>query len=162
MILAPASPVLGPPRAAGTTRAARPSNTTPMGMISEFKAFAMKGNVVDMAVGVIIGGAFGKIVGSMVSDVMMPVIGLATGGISFSEQRLELKEATDTAAAVTLNYGVFIDAIINFVIIAFCLFMVIKAMNAAKKQEAAAPPAPAAPPRQEVLLEEIRDLLRKR
>jgi len=133
-----------------------------MGMISEFKAFAMKGNVVDMAVGVIIGGAFGKIVGSMVSDVMMPVIGMATGGISFSEQKLELKAATDTAPAVTMNYGVFIDAIINFVIIAFCLFMVIKAMNAAKKKEAAAPPAPAAPPRQEVLLEEIRDLLRKR
>jgi large conductance mechanosensitive channel len=133
-----------------------------MGMISEFKAFAMKGNVVDMAVGVIIGGAFGKIVGSMVSDVMMPVVGLATGGISFSEQKLELKAATDATPAVTMNYGVFIDAIINFVIIAFCLFLVIKAMNSAKKKEAAAPPAPAAPPRQEVLLEEIRDLLRKR
>ncbi|NOT30550.1 MAG: large-conductance mechanosensitive channel protein MscL [Planctomycetes bacterium] len=135
-----------------------------MGMISEFKAFAMRGNVVDMAVGVIIGGAFGKIVGSMVSDVMMPVIGLATGGISFSEQKLELKAATADAPAVTMGYGTLIDAIINFVIIAFCLFMVINAMNAAKKKETAAPApaAPPAPPRQEVLLEEIRDLLRKR
>jgi large conductance mechanosensitive channel len=133
-------------------------------MVSEFKAFAMKGNVVDMAVGVIIGGAFGKIVGSMVSDVMMPVIGLATGGISFAEQKLVLKAKTETSPEVTMNYGTLIDAIVNFLIIAFCLFMVIKAMNAAKKKEAAAPApaAPPAPPRQEVLLEEIRDLLRKR
>ena len=130
-----------------------------MGMISEFKAFAMKGNVIDMAVGVIIGGAFGKIVGSMVSDVLMPVIGLATGGISFSDQRLELSRATSTAPAVTMNYGVFIDTIVQFLIVAACLFIVIKALNAAKKKETAAPPAPA---RQEVLLEEIRDLLRKR
>lgn len=139
-----------------------------MGMISEFKAFAMKGNVVDMAVGVIIGGAFGKIVGSMVSDVMMPVIGVVTGGVSFADKKLVMKAAVLDGATVVrpevaMNYGTFIDAIINFVIIAFCLFMVIKAMNAAKKKEAAAPaPAPAAPPRQEVLLEEIRDLLRKR
>lgn len=139
-----------------------------MGMISEFKAFAMKGNVVDMAVGVIIGGAFGKIVGSMVSDVMMPVIGVVTGGVSFADKKLVMKAAVMDGATVVrpevaMNYGTFIDAIINFVIIAFCLFMVIKAMNAAKKKEAAAPaPAPAAPPRQEVLLEEIRDLLRKR
>ncbi len=139
-----------------------------MGMISEFKAFAMKGNVVDMAVGVIIGGAFGAIVGSMVSDVMMPVIGLATGGISFSDQAIQLKAAVmeagvEKAPAVMLGYGKFIDKIISFVIVAFCLFLVIKAMNAAKKKEAAAPaPAPAAPPRQELLLEEIRDLLKKR
>jgi large conductance mechanosensitive channel len=131
-------------------------------MISEFKAFAMKGNVVDMAIGVIIGGAFGKIVGSMVSDVMMPVIGLATGGISFKDQSVVLKAATVDGPAVTLNYGAFIDTIIQFVIVAFCLFVVIKGMNAAKKKEAAAPAAPPAPPRQEVLLEEIRDLLRKR
>ena len=132
-------------------------------MISEFKAFAMKGNVVDMAVGVIIGGAFGKIVASMVSDVMMPVIGLATGGISFSNQTFVLRAGGEGRDPVTMNYGTFIDAIINFVIIAFCLFLVIKALNAAKRQEAAAPaPAPAAPPRQELLLEEIRDLLRKR
>lgn len=139
-----------------------------MGMLSEFKAFAMKGNVVDMAVGVIIGGAFGAIVASMVSDVMMPVIGLATGGISFSDQAIQLKAAVDDASGketppVLLQYGKSIDAIVRFVIVAFCLFMVIKALNAAKKKEAALPPpAPPAPPRQEVLLEEIRDLLRKR
>ena len=141
-----------------------------MGMLSEFKAFAMKGNVVDMAVGVIIGGAFGAIVGSMVSDVMMPVIGKATGGISFSDQFLALDggtyaslEAATAAGASVMKYGAFLDTIIRFVIVAFCLFLVIKAMNAAKRKEAAAPaPAPAAPPRQEVLLEEIRDLLRKR
>ncbi|HEX6883323.1 MAG TPA: large conductance mechanosensitive channel protein MscL [Planctomycetota bacterium] len=138
-------------------------------MISEFKAFAMKGNVVDMAVGVIIGGAFGAIVASMVSDLMMPVVGLATGGISFGDKFYALDggsyaslEAAKTAGASVLHYGAFLDKLINFVIVAFCLFMVIKAMNAAKKKEAAAPPAPAAPPRQEVLLEEIRDLLRKR
>jgi large conductance mechanosensitive channel len=137
-------------------------------MISEFKAFAMKGNVVDMAVGVIIGGAFGAIVGSLVSDVMMPVVGLATGGISFSDQVITLKAAVKdaggavTSPAVLVSYGKLIDAIIKFLIVAFCLFMVIKGMNAAKRKEAAAPPAPAVPPRQEVLLEEIRDLLRKR
>ena len=133
-----------------------------MGMLSEFKAFAMKGNVVDMAVGVIIGGAFGTIVSSMVSDVMMPVIGLATGGVSFSDQKLELKAADGDTLAVTMNYGTFIDKLITFVIVAFCLFLLVKAMNAAKRKEAAPAPAPAAPPRQEVLLEEIRDLLRKR
>jgi large conductance mechanosensitive channel len=142
-----------------------------MGMLSEFKAFAMKGNVVDMAVGVIIGGAFGAIVASMVSDVMMPVIGLATGGMSFSDKFYALDgasyaslEAAKAAGASVMPYGTFIDKVINFVIVAFCLFMVIKAMNAAKKKEAAAPApaAPPAPPRQEVLLEEIRDLLRKR
>jgi len=139
-----------------------------MSMISEFKAFALKGNVVDMAVGVIIGGAFGAIVGSMVSDVIMPIIGLATGGISFSDKFYALDgqhytslEAAKTAGASVMQYGTFLDKIINFVIVALCLFAVIKAMNAAKKKEVAAP-APAAPPRQEVLLEEIRDLLKKR
>jgi large conductance mechanosensitive channel len=141
-----------------------------MGFVSEFKAFALKGNVVDMAVGVIIGGAFGAIVGSMVSDVLMPVVGLATGGVSFSDKFLALDgksypslAAAKAAGASVMQYGVFIDKVINFLIVAFCLFLVIKAMNAAKKKEAAAPaPAPAAPPRQEVLLEEIRDLLKKR
>ena len=133
-----------------------------MGMLSEFKAFAMKGNVVDMAVGVIIGGAFGAIVASMVSDVMMPIIGLATGGISFSEQAIELRVASGDTPAVVLGYGKFLDKVIAFLIVAFCLFVVVKGMNAAKRKEAAAPPAPAAPPRQEVLLEEIRDALRKR
>jgi len=140
-----------------------------MGMVSEFKAFAMRGNVVDMAVGVIIGGAFGAIVGSLVSDVMMPIVGVLTGGVSFAEQALTVKEAVRNAdgsiltPAVVVGYGKMIDAIIKFIIVAFCLFMVIKGMNAAKKKEAAAPPAaPPAPPRNELLLEEIRDLLKKR
>ena len=141
-----------------------------MGMVSEFKAFAMRGNVVDMAVGVIIGGAFGAIVGSLVSDVMMPIVGVVTGGVSFAEQSFTLKEAvlgadgkTIATPAVLLSYGKLIDAIIKFLIVAFCLFLVIKAMNAAKKKEAAAPPPPPpAPPRNELLLEEIRDLLKKR
>jgi len=138
-----------------------------MGMLSEFKAFAMRGNVVDMAVGVIIGAAFGAIVGSLVSDVMMPIIGYLTGGVSFADQVITLKAAGKSAAgvdvpAVLISYGKLLDAIIKFVIVAFCLFMVIKGLNAAKKQEAAAPAAPPAPPRQELLLEEIRDLLKKR
>jgi large conductance mechanosensitive channel len=131
-------------------------------MVSEFKAFAMRGNVVDMAVGVIIGGAFGAIVGSLVSDVMMPVIGYATGGVSFADKVIELKAAAEGSPAVVIGYGKLLDAIIKFLIVAFCLFMVIKGMNAAKKQEAAAPAAPPAPPKQELLLEEIRDLLKKR
>jgi large conductance mechanosensitive channel len=132
-------------------------------MISEFKAFAMKGNVVDMAVGIIIGAAFGKIVSSMVSDLMMPVVGLATSGKSFSDQAVVLKDATaEGAEPVLLKYGAFLDTIVSFVIVAFCLFLLVKAMNAAKRKEPAPAPAPAAPPRQEVLLEEIRDLLRKR
>jgi large conductance mechanosensitive channel len=133
-----------------------------MGFLQEFKAFAMRGNVVDMAVGVIIGAAFGKIVSSLVSDVMMPVIGLATGGVDFSDKKIVLKAASGDSPATTLNYGVLLDAIIAFVIVAFCLFLVIKAMNAAKMKEATAPPAPPAPPRQELLLEEIRNLLAKR
>ena len=138
-----------------------------MGMVSEFKAFALRGNVVDMAVGVIIGVAFGAIIGSMVSDVMMPLIGVATGGVSFSDKFLALDgqtyatlEAAKAAGASVMTYGVFLDKVINFVIVAFCLFMVIKGMNATKKKEAAA--APPAPTKQELLLEEIRDLLKKR
>jgi large conductance mechanosensitive channel len=136
-------------------------------MFSEFKAFAMRGNVVDLAVGVIIGAAFGKIVSSLVSDVMMPMIGLATGGVSFADKQFVLRKGSVVdgvdVPATTLNYGTLIDATINFVIVAFCLFMVIKAMNTATKKDAGAPPsAPPPPPRQEVLLEEIRDLLRKR
>ncbi len=140
-------------------------------MLKEFRDFAVKGNVVDMAVGVIIGGAFGKIVGSLVSDVLMPPIGKLMGGVDFSslfvtlgpEQYKSLAEA-QAAGAATLNYGVFINNIINFVIVAFCVFILVKAINTAKKKEAAAPSVavpPPAPPRQEVLLEEIRDLLKK-
>jgi large conductance mechanosensitive channel len=134
-----------------------------MGMIQEFKDFAMRGNVVDLAVGVIIGGAFGKIVSALVDKIFMPVIGLATGGVDFSKMQLTLKEAVMegekvVAPAVAMGYGEFINTIVQFIIIAFCLFMVIKGMNSMKKKEEA---APAAPPAQEVLLREIRDALRK-
>lgn len=139
-----------------------------MGMMQEFKTFAMRGNVVDMAVGVIIGGAFGAIVSSLVSDVMMPVVGVATGGVNFKDQFVALDgktyatiAAAKDAGAATLNYGSVIDATIKFVIVAFALFLVIKGMNAAKKKEEAAPAAPAEPPAQEKLLAEIRDLLKK-
>jgi large conductance mechanosensitive channel len=128
-----------------------------MGLLSEFKAFAMRGNVVDMAVGVIIGGAFGAIVGSLVSDILMPVIGYATGGVNFKDMAIQL----GGEKGPKIGYGSLFDAIIKFVIIAFALFMVIKAMNAAKKKEEAKPAAPAPPPAQEVLLTEIRDLLKK-
>ena len=133
-----------------------------MSMLQEFKTFAMKGNVVDMAVGIIIGGAFGKIVSSFVSDVIMPPLGLLIGGVNFTELSITLKEAVDTTAAVTINYGKFIQTVVDFTIIAFAIFMVIKAMNAMKKkEEAAPPPAPPAPSAEEKLLTEIRDLLKK-
>ena len=111
-----------------------------MGMMSEFKDFAMRGNVVDMAVGIVIGGAFGKIVSAFVSGVVMPPIGMLTGGVDFSEQKLVLQKAAGEAAEVAISYGAFINTVIDFVIIAFAIFMVIKAMNAAKKDEPAAPP----------------------
>ena len=133
-----------------------------MSMLSEFKDFAMRGNVVDMSVGVIIGGAFGKIVTAMVDKVMMPPIGFLTGGVDFSKKALVLAAAQGEKPAVVVAYGEFINAVIQFLIVAFCLFMVIKAMNTVrKKEEAEVPPAPPAPPAQEVLLAEIRDLLRK-
>jgi large conductance mechanosensitive channel len=132
-----------------------------MKLLDEFKAFAMKGNVVDMAVGIIIGAAFGKIVSSVVNDIIMPPIGLLVGGVNFSELRIILKAATDAAPAVTWNYGNFLQVTFDFLIVAFAVFMMIKAMNAAKKKEAAAPAAPPAPPKQEILLTEIRDLLKK-
>jgi large conductance mechanosensitive channel len=140
-------------------------------MLKEFKEFAMKGNVVDLAVGVIIGAAFGAIVSSLVSDVIMPLIGVASGGIDFSNRFILLKEgataappyatlaAAKAAGAVTLNIGVFINLVINFVIVAFCLFLVIKAMNSARRAPEVAA-VPAAPTREELLLMEIRDLLR--
>ncbi len=131
-------------------------------MLDEFKAFAMKGNVVDMAVGIIIGGAFGKIISSIVGDVIMPPIGLLLGGVNFTDLKIVLKAATEAAPAVTMNYGNFIQVTVDFLIIAFVIFMLIKAMNAAKKKEAAAPPpAPPAPSKEELLLTEIRDLLKK-
>lgn len=135
-----------------------------MKLADEFKAFAMKGNVVDMAVGIIIGAAFGKIVSSMVSDIIMPPIGLLVGGVNFTDLKVILKAATETAPAVTWNYGNFIQVTFDFVIVAFAVFLMIKAMNSTRKKEEAAPAAPAAPPapsKEEVLLAEIRDLLKK-
>lgn len=141
-------------------------------MLKEFRDFALKGNVVDMAVGIVIGGAFGAIVASLVSDIVMPLVGLITGGVDFSERFIVLREgaqagpyatvaAAKAAGAVTLNFGLFLNLIVNFAIVAFALFMVVKAMNAARRQKEAAPP-PAAPTKEEVLLTEIRDLLQRR
>lgn len=132
-----------------------------MSMIKEFKEFAMRGNVVDLAVGVIIGGAFGKITTSVVNDIIMPPIGVLLGKVDFKDLKLTLIEATEASAAVTINYGAFINTLIDFVLVAFALFLVIKAMNTLKKNEAAAPPAPTAPSPTEILLTEIRDALNK-
>lgn len=131
-----------------------------MGMLSEFRSFAMRGNVVDMAVGVVLGGAFGKIVTSFTNDLLMPPIGLLTGGVDFSDKLITLKEAAGDVPAVTMNYGVFVNTVIQFLIIAFAIFLVVKAMNTAMKKEKEAPPAP--PSKEEVLLTEIRDALRSR
>jgi len=133
-----------------------------MSMIREFKEFAMRGNVVDLAVGVVIGGAFGKIVSSVVADVIMPPIGVLLGGVDFTELKLVLKEAVGEAPAVTLNYGSFIQTCIDFLIIAFAIFLLVKGINSLKRKEAEAPPAPPAPSAEEVLLTEIRDLLKHR
>jgi len=133
-----------------------------MGMIQEFKTFAMRGNVVDMAVGIIIGGAFGKIVSSFVADVIMPPIGILVGGVDFSKLAITLKEAVGDTAAVTINYGKFIQSIIDFIIIAFAIFLVIKAMNALQKKQEEAPAPPAPPSNEENLLTEIRDILKRK
>lgn len=132
-----------------------------MSMMKEFRDFAMRGNVVDMAVGIVIGGAFGKIVTSFVNDVLMPPIGMAIGGVDFSELAITLKEAVGEAEAVTISYGAFIQTVLDFVIIAFAIFMVVKAMNNLKKKEEEAPKAPPKPSAEESLLTEIRDLLKK-
>ena len=131
-----------------------------MGMVSEFKDFAMRGNVVDMAVGIVLGGAFGKIVSSFVDGVLMPPIGMLLGGVDFSDLAVTLQEAEGEVAAVTLNYGVFIQTVVDFVIIAFAIFLVVKAMNSMKKKEEEAPPPPPEPSKEEELLTEIRDALR--
>ena len=130
-----------------------------MGMLKEFKDFAMRGNVVDMAVGVIIGAAFGKITASLVNDVMMPPIGMLLGGVDFSDLAVTLKDATEATPAVLMKYGVFINTVLDFIIVAFAIFLVVKLMNTLKKTE---PPPPAAPTREEVLLAEIRDALVRR
>ena len=131
-------------------------------MLQEFRDFAMKGNVVDMAVGIIIGAAFGKIISSLVSDIIMPPIGLLMGGMDFSNLKFILKEAVGTTPATAISYGLFINVLINFVIVALAMFMLIKGMNAMKKKEEAAPSAPPKPSNQELLLMDIRDALRKR
>ncbi|MDF1555713.1 MAG: large conductance mechanosensitive channel protein MscL [Deferrisomatales bacterium] len=140
-----------------------------MGMISEFKTFAMRGNVMDMAVGIIIGGAFGKIISSLVGDVIMPPIGKLMGNVDFSNLFINLGDGSfdslasaKAAGAATVNYGVFINTVLDFVIVAFAIFMLIKAMNSAKKKEEAKPVAPPEPPAQELLLSEIRDLLKSK
>ena len=130
----------------------------------EFKEFAMRGNVVDMAVGIIIGGAFGKIVSSFVKDVLMPPIGLLIGGVNFGDLAITLKEAVGETPAVLLNYGAFIQSTIDFVIVAFAIFMAIKAMNSMRQKEEekpAEPPKPPEPTAEEKLLVEIRDLLKQ-
>lgn len=131
-----------------------------MSIVSEFKAFAMRGNVVDMAVGIVMGGAFGKIVSSFVADVLMPPIGIILGGVDFSDLAVTLKAAAEGTAAVTLKYGQFIQTVVDFLIIAFAIFLVVKAMNTVKKKEETAPVAPPAPSKEEVLLTQIRDALR--
>lgn len=134
-----------------------------MSIIKEFKEFAVKGNVVDLAVGVIIGAAFGKIVTSLVADIIMPPLGLLLGGIDFKDKLIELKPAVGKTPAVNLNYGLFINNIIDFLIVAFAIFMVIKGINAMKRKEEVAPTvAPPPPSKEEVLLTEIRDLLAKK
>ena len=136
-------------------------------MLKEFKDFAMRGNVVDMAVGIIIGAAFGTIVKSLVNDIIMPPIGLLLGGVDFTDFFLTLSsgsypslEAAKEAGAVTLNYGSFINTVISFVIVAFAVFILIKQINRLTKKEEEAPAEPPAPPKEEVLLEEIRDILK--
>ncbi len=135
-----------------------------MGILAEFKTFAMRGNVVDLAVGVVIGGAFGAIVTSLVGDVLMPLIGMVTGGIDFSKAAIVLKEGDEAAkvAPVLLGYGKLIQAAFNFIIVAFAIFLLVKAMNAAKKEEVAAPAPPPGPTNEEKLLMEIRDALRNK
>jgi large conductance mechanosensitive channel len=137
-----------------------------MGILAEFRNFAMRGNVVDMAVGIVIGASFGKIVSSLVDNVIMPPIGLIIGGVDFSDLKVTLKEAVGDAPAVTLNYGQFIQTIVDFTIIAFAIFMVVKALNRVKERfdkPADALPAEAPPPPADVqLLTEIRDLLKNR
>ena len=134
-----------------------------MSILSEFRDFAVRGNVVDMAVGIVIGGAFGKIVSSFVADVLMPPIGMLVGNVDFSDLAITLSEATAEVAAVTLGYGAFIQTVVDFTIIAFAIFLVIKGMNSLKKkEEAAPPPAPPEPSKEEVLLTEIRDALTNR
>lgn len=133
-----------------------------MGMIKEFKEFAVKGNVVDMAVGIIIGAAFGKIVSSFVGDVIMPPIGVLLGGVDFSDLAFTIKQATDEVPAVVISYGKFIQTVVDFTIIAFAIFIAVKMINSLKRKEEAAVAPPPGPSAEERLLTEIRDLLKER
>lgn len=133
-----------------------------MGFVKEFKSFAMKGNVIDMAVGIVIGGAFGKIVSSLVTDVIMPPIGLLLSGVDLTHLTVILKDAVGETPAVTINYGLFINQIINFVIVAFSIFLVIHLLSKLKRKEEQKPVEQAVLPPQEVLLTEIRDILKSR
>jgi len=143
-----------------------------MSFIKEFKEFAVKGNVVDMAVGVIIGGAFGKIVSSLVNDIIMPLVGVATGGINFSDYKWVIQQAVTEGEEVlqpevTMNWGAWVQTVVDFLIVAFCIFVMIKFINNLRKRtekqtaEEAATPAPAEPTKEEQLLTEIRDLLKE-
>jgi large conductance mechanosensitive channel len=132
-----------------------------MKILNEFKAFAMKGSVMDMAVGIIIGAAFGKIVTSLLNDVIMPPLGLLIGGVNFTDLKISLKGAVEGKPPVTINYGNFLQIIFDFLIVATTIFLVVKAMNAAKKKEETAPAEPPIPSKEEILLTEIRDLLKK-
>jgi large conductance mechanosensitive channel len=131
-----------------------------MSMLQEFKSFAVRGNVVDMAVGIIIGAAFGKIVSSAVADIVTPPLGLLIGGVDFSDLTITLREAVDTAPAVVLGYGKFLQAAFDFAIVAFAVFLLVKGVNHLKRKEAEAPSLPPAPSKEEQLLAEIRDLLK--
>jgi large conductance mechanosensitive channel len=133
-----------------------------MSMIKEFREFAMRGNVVDMAVGIVIGAAFGKIVASFVKDILMPPLGVVLGGVDFTDLVVTLKDASGDVAAVTWNYGAFIQTVVDFAIVAFAIFMMVKAMNALKKKEEEKPAAPPKRSAEETLLTEIRDLLKNR
>lgn len=139
-------------------------------LFEEFKKFAMRGNVIDLAVGVVVGGAFGKITTSLVNDIIMPVVSMLTGGVNFSDWKIILKQAVvengeEISAAVSINYGTFISVIIDFIILAFAVFCMVKAINSLHRKKEAAPPPPPAPPApsaEEKLLTEIRDLLREK
>lgn len=133
-----------------------------MKLVQEFKAFALKGNIIDMAVGIIIGAGFGKVVDSVVKDVLMPPLGFIVGGIDFSNLEIVLKQAEGGASGVSIKYGLFLNSMISFTIVAFAVFMLIRVINSLKKQEASKPSAPTPPNREEVLLTEIRDLLKKK
>jgi len=150
-----------PATAGGTTRPTT-SEDNNMSIAREFREFAMRGNVVDMAVGIVIGAAFGRIVSSLVENVVMPPVGLLIGGVDFSDLAITLKQAQGDVEAVTIGYGQFIQSVLDFVIIAAAIFLVIRAMNTMKRKQAEAPAEPAATPADVTLLTEIRDLLRER